>query len=553
MRNADDDMTAAGGVMRRRLGQFRRSEEGGATIFTLFLIMVMMIFTGYAIDTIRFESNRARLQSTLDRAVLSAASLSQALPCEEVVEDYFDKSMMENITEDIDCDVSASGRTALVEAELKLPTLFMDRFFFQDNPDTLVAPASSAATQSTTDIEISLVLDVTGSMFGHRILNLKAASQAFTDKVLGADTAKRISIAIVPFHSNVHLDPWLLNQLPGVFAKLGYTGNACIDLPPSVWSTAGIDPATPMPQQPVMWAGAQQIPNPISMNWGNCQMKPMNDYLQISLPSQDIAGIKAELGALSAYGATSIYLGMKWGLSMIDPLFRPIYDKAIMENRMPATLAGRPFDYGREDTMKVIVLMTDGEHIQSYYVNEGYHAGPSGIYRGEDGNIAIHHPTWPGPNKFYVHHLAPGNGVGDTLPGWMSTAAWDGSGNVTELDWVDVWKTLSSQWVIDNLYARPLSNNDPVESTKIKQTQALAIRPLTVPAVMDEQLLSTCSQAKERGVVVFAIAYLAPPHAETLLQNCASSLDKYYAPTLGEIGNTFDSIANTISALRLTQ
>ena len=557
------------GVVRR----FGRREDGSATVFTLFLISVLLMVTGYAIDAARFESNRIRLQGTLDRAVLAAASVTQSMRCRDVVEDYFKKADMAGMVDKIHCDVLGTRRSATASASLEMDTMFMEGL------DTLVAPASGAATESIMDIEIVLVLDVTGSMKFRRIEPMREAAQAFTDKVLGADKNNRVSIAVVPYNEQVHLDPWLLNKLPGVTAKLGYDTNGCIDLPSSVWSTPGIDPATPMPQQPeIIFVGMSpsdrvdkeggvleyvtpkppvrpitRDPNNFRSYELNCLALPTEDYLRVKLPSQHIGDIKAGLGALQPNGDTSMHLGMKWGVTMIDPLMRPIYTEAIKDGLMPATLAGRPYDYDRKDTMKVVVLMTDGWNTSSSYVNEGYHSGPSGIYRGSDGQYAIHHPSRPGPNNYFVPHLGPGSDVGATVPGWKATPSWPGSGTVTELDWVDVWKQLTAEWMINQLYARPLSDNDPTRRPAVWWAQYVAMISETDDATMDSQLLATCSKVKDLDVLVFTIAFHAPAQAKTLLRDCASGAPYYYEPTGGDIKNAFDSIANTINVLRLTQ
>ena len=558
-------ISPAGGVV-RCVSRFGRREDGSATVFTLFLISVLLMVTGYAIDAARFESSRARLQGTLDRAVLAAASLSQSMPCEDVVEDYFAKADMADKIDEIKCDVSKTGRTANASASFEMNTMFME------GVDTLVAPASGAATESIIDIEIVLALDVTGSMAGSKIANLRSAAQAFTTTVLDADTEGRVSIAVVPYNMNVHLGPWLMENMPGVALTAGNTMD-CIDLPEAAWTMLGVDPDLPMEQQPIItgdygpyngktWPWQDFIPpysiahlmNSSKMNCWRNSSSPGFEYLQVTLPSQDEATLNAKLGSLKPDGNTSIFLGMKWGLTMIDPEMRPVFAEAIKEGLMAPALAGRPYDYDREDTMKVIVLMTDGDHVGSSYVVPAYGSGLSPVYLGEDGNYAIHHPTWAGPNKFFVPHLAPGDKVGDTVTGWRPVAAWSGSGVVTQLDWGQVWATLPFHWVVRQLYTRPLSNNasDAVQN-KLAFDQLVAMFPFTDVADMDSKLIATCTDAKAADVLVFTIAFQAPPKAKTLLQTCATSPAHYYAPVASEIGDAFDSIANTINVLRLTQ
>ncbi len=355
-----------------------------------------------------------------------------------------------------------------------------------------------------------------------------------------------------------------MDNMPGITRTAGLNMD-CVDLPPAAWSMLGVDPGLAMMQQPKVDSSndtalnnsgmlSPKNPKPVhpTVNLLNCGIP--QSYLEISLPSQDETAINTKLGSLLAGGNTSIFLGMKWGLTMIDPAMRPIYQEAIAAGRMPATLAGRPYDYDREDTMKVIVLMTDGMHVSSTYANPAFISGPSPIYRGEDGNYAIHHPGWSGPNKFFVSHLSPGAHAGATAAGWRPTPLWPGSGVVTRLDWGQVWATLPVQWVTLQLYGRPLSNNasqSAVSSAANSQRNALFLS--YNPSTMDSDLLATCAAAKAENVTIFSVAFMAPAHAQTLLRTCATSTAHFYAPVGSEIGDAFDSIANTINVLRLTQ
>jgi len=54
---------------------FKTDEDGSLSIMSLFLIPMMLILGGMAVDYMRFESERALVQDTADRAALAAANL----------------------------------------------------------------------------------------------------------------------------------------------------------------------------------------------------------------------------------------------------------------------------------------------------------------------------------------------------------------------------------------------------------------------------------------------------------------------------------------------
>ena len=66
------------------------------TIFTCFMIVIMVMVCGIGVDIMRHEMERNLIQSVADRAVLAAADLDQELDPEAVVRDYFLKAGASN-------------------------------------------------------------------------------------------------------------------------------------------------------------------------------------------------------------------------------------------------------------------------------------------------------------------------------------------------------------------------------------------------------------------------------------------------------------------------
>lgn len=48
---------------------------------------------------------------------------------------------------------------------------------------------------------------------------------------------------------------------------------------------------------------------------------------------------------------------------------------------------------GSKGTRKIIVVMTTGTHVSSKHIKDDYKSGPSPIWRGDDGRLAIHSAT----------------------------------------------------------------------------------------------------------------------------------------------------------------
>jgi Flp pilus assembly protein TadG len=550
-----------------QLGHFRRDEDGSMVIFSLFLLLVMLIVGGMAIDLMRFEAARTRLQSTLDRSVLAAADLDQARDAEDVVEDWFDKAGLLDRLTGITVTETINSRSVGATASMDVDMIFLRML----GMDSLAAPAAGRAIESVSDIEVMLVLDVSGSMASNnRLVNLKAAANEFVGTILANDRDERISVGIVPFNGQVNLGPVLRAQFNAI-DNHGVADVNCIDLPASVYSQLPMSRTLPMP----MTAHADTFSSttrstsyvtvasnaPVNTN----RWCPPSTANVVRLPTSSINALRAHINGLTAVGATSINAGMRWGMALLDPASQPLFDTLIAAGRIPAAFAGRPFAYDREDTLKVVVLMTDGEHFAEERVNAGYRVGNSPIFRANgDGNLSIFHAsrvdsssatTLCNSRPFWVPHLGawhsrPWNGTTPSASACYSpTAVTTG---VTGLTWPQVWAQVRMQWVAWQLYARALGTTNATRDAIYTNTLN-AMRTLTPTTTMDAQLQQICSLARQQGVVVFGIAFEAPPDGQTQIAQCASSPAHYYNAQGLEIQTAFRAIASQINQLRLIE
>ena len=74
-------------------------------------------------------------------------------------------------------------------------------------------------------------------------------------------------------------------------------------------------------------------------------------------------------------------------------------------------------------------------------------------------------------------------------------------------------------------------------------------------AKASEQAISLCDAMKAEGVVVFSVAFDAPPDAQKTLKACATAGDSYYADASNgtELDNAFEKFAMTLTKLRLSK
>jgi Mg-chelatase subunit ChlD len=531
-------------------GSFLRKEDGTIVFFAMIVMIVMFMLGGMGVDIMRFEATRTELQQTADRATLAAASVTQRLHGEDVVNDYFVKAGLAGKLTKVEVTNGINFRTVRTEARANTNPIFL-RLYDKMVVDQMEAKAISVAYQQLSDVEIILVLDVSGSMGGAKIANLKTAAKEFIDTVLDADTENRISIGIVPYNAQVNIPPILKAQF-NLTNDNGITNASCVELPESAFINGPISRTTPF----AMSAFADVVTGPTSRTdaFRSASLNKMKqdaafcrDQAQnlIMLPSRNAASLKSKIDSLSAGGNTSITLGMKWGVTLVDPSMKTAYTAFVAAEAVPSQLAGRPYDYHRPDTMKVIVVMTDGEHVQHSFVPDAYKTGTSPIWRAPDGNYSIRHTSGlPGAAEsktYWVPHL-----------GEWQTAPHDD--NAIRQNWEDVWADVRMTWVAWQLYARALGTNDTSRNS-VYGTWTNTFKDNWLSASkMDTSLQKTCNFARTNGVIVYGIAFQAPQSGTTQIRNCSSSPEYFFnAEDKDEIETAFRAIASNITQLRLTQ
>ena len=421
-------------VLFGRLGaslvRFRDDERGSMTLIILFTFLVMIMFGGIAVDVMRFETRRVALQQTLDRAVLAAASLTQTKTPKEVVDDWFLKAGLQEellMVKYADPTVTAIAdvglRRVTVSAEVRSYNYFMS--IYSPN-DYLEGPTVSEAAQGVSEIEIMLVLDITGSMnepagmaddpltttvneaSTTKIQSLRTSAQDFVTIVKGNDKKNGISIGVVPYAAQVNIPAALRGQFTvqnvsswNNIANAGVPDINCIEIPTSTFTSVGLSRTSPMKMYAVAdgVSGTTTTTNFVTAATGapvagsracsTLAENPGTAFLEakmnhLMLPTKNPVPVNAKLAGLVAGGNTAIALGMRWGTALIDESARPIYT-AIGDS----SVAGRPYDNNSVKARKIIVLMTDGDHVTNVRVLDAYKTGLSPIWRGADGNMAI--------------------------------------------------------------------------------------------------------------------------------------------------------------------
>ena len=524
--------------MEARVRAFRDEESGVMVAFGVFLMLMILLIGGIGVDLMRFEHTRTALQNTLDRAVLAAADLDQELDPESVVRDYFDKSQLGDYLSSITVDQGLNYKEVSATAEFGMNT----QFIHMVGVDTLEAPAAGTAKESIGKVEISLVLDVSGSMqWNNKLNNLKVAAKDFVDLVLDDTAPGEVSISLVPYAAQVSLGETMMNQY-NVSNEHGYS--YCVDFIADEFNNTQVLPTVPLQRSAHfdpwyysnVWAagverninGGEGLLNPI------CPTDSSVDILPLSM---DATALKSHINGLKAGGNTSIDLGMKWGTALLDPTSQPVVTGLISDDVVDPVMSGRPLAYDNGQNLKIAIVMTDGKNTNQYYMLPPYRSGHSDVWRHVSGKYSVLH----GDQYYYPH-----DGTWNDQP--YKAANSEGA------------MVHSERLTFQELHARgPLrwsaltQWSDILGSTAAEAQWRWGIIEWHNNYYKNQRLDRVCKAAKEQGIIIFTIAFEAPSDGQRVLENCASSDGHYFDADGIEIADAFVSIAASISKLRLVQ
>ena len=501
----------------RGLRRFIRDESGSVVPLALFVMMGMMMTFGLAIDSMRIENARVKMQAALDRAILAAADLDQTLDPESVVRDYIAKSGMAMEIQNITVTEGIGSRSVSASATATLDTLFLDIV----GTNTITTQANGTAEEAISDIEITLVLDLSNSMnSNNRLNNMKAAARDFVDTVLANDeAAQRISVSMVPYTGQVQAGALLSH-----FSTAGSTAfGTCVRFPASSFGQVGQSLTQTLNVVPLFdpW---------YSSNWITMSYCPQHASQGIVPFSNNATALRNRITSFVADGNTSIDIGMRWANILQDPQFRPVVTSLIGSGSISPEFAGRPMDYGREDSAKFIVVMSDGENFDEFQVQSDYDDEWSPVRVNSNGRYSVYFDRWWTTSDWFR----------DSNNSWSTSP--EGSGN-RQLTWRELLSRSSVNYIASSLMAASHGGSSSSWYYTILNT--------IDPDTKDARTLQACDAAKATGTVIYAIGFEAPAGGRTLLRNCASSAAHYFDVSGIQISQAFRAIARQINQLRL--
>ncbi|MCC5969988.1 MAG: Tad domain-containing protein [Pararhodobacter sp.] len=556
-----------------RLRAFARRADGSLAIFSLFLFVGLVLMAAVGIDIMRYEQERMRLQGATDRAVLAATSLRQTQDVETVIRDYLARENLEHLIHTIETDQGINFREARVTTRGSVPTLLMHMVGI----DQLAMEVISAAEERVPNLEISLVVDLSGSMNNfNRLENLQVAAEEFIETIFGASEEGSTSMSLIPYTGQVNAGPAILDHYD-VLHRQEYSH--CIDFDAAHYTTTALPTGSTLtgaghgfPWESPPYTGYYNASNPLVAGFYDCPVAPGNAGLEIVPFSTDPQLLINRVRAMRALGATSIEIGMRWGVALVDPSVQPMAAAMAAAGEIPGTLADRPAPHGDPETMKIVVLMTDGENFEERRLTNAVRSGPSPVWRNtNDNSLGTYSLYNPSTNRYWHRrdgywHAYPWGGSGQNCTTSCVATNWWGQctssietscqsisfGNSRQLDWPELFNRTQMYWAARQIFA-PANGGTNTQQNNYARNLTLSWQNIVPMSTKDQRLQQICNAAREAGITVFSVAFEADTGGINGLRQCATTPAHFFDVEGVEISEAFRAIASHIRQLRLTE
>jgi Flp pilus assembly protein TadG len=206
------DVTRRG---RAFVGQFLESTSGNTAMIFGLVSVILLMAGGAGIDVARAVSMKTRLSSALDAAALAVGTQLDKTEDELKVmaQQYFDANYPDGALGDTDpLELDQNGEKISLSVTGRVDTTLLRLI----NINEFDLNVTNEVTRSANNIEVALVLDVTNSMSGQRLTDLKTAAKDMVDMIVqDVQTPYYTKMAIVPYNNAVNVSSTYADSVRG--------------------------------------------------------------------------------------------------------------------------------------------------------------------------------------------------------------------------------------------------------------------------------------------------------------------------------------------------
>lgn len=329
---------------------FRSNRSGNVAIIFALTIAAIISMLGLAIDFQRSVSAEQNIQSALDTATLAAArQMQDSTKTSAEIQTYAQQLFAENIkgaNANLDCPQAkisldmVKGR-ATATASCQLPTTLASLFSIQQ----IKVTQSSTSSVNITNLDLAMMLDVSGSMSGQKIKDLQDAAKNAVDILITPQTGDRVRIAFNTYSTAINVGDYAKKVKGSNYDKDSST-RKCVTERDGVAKFRDDAPAYGKYLEET-----KKSANDKALSCPSSSLQPL---------THKTTDLKTEIGKLKANGWTAGHLGIAWSWYLISPDWDKIWPTA-----------SKPLAYKAPKSVKAVILMTDGEFNTYYKTGQG--------------------------------------------------------------------------------------------------------------------------------------------------------------------------------------
>ncbi len=358
----------------RGLARYGADRSGNVAILYAMLAVVLMASIGAAVDIGRWLHARDQTISAVDAALLAGGRALQTNANDTAgaiaaAQEFYAQNVSSRIPvtgDSIAFQIGGDGMSMSASGTAYIKTPFLQFASIDQLPLLSTAQTQFSQAQLAVggnggqNIEIAMMLDITGSMAGQKLQDLKDSASDLVNIVIWNDQSKFTSkVAIVPFSEDIRLPTsTALNKARGTtlpssksVSSTTYYLSDCVVERTGTQKYTDTAPAT---GQYVMGHYTSSSTGSGSSKKGVCTVPTTAAIAPLSSDKQSLL---AKITSLSAAGGTAGHLGTAWAWYTLSPNWSSLWP------------ANAPAAYGAENLEKIAILMTDGEYNTQYDSN----------------------------------------------------------------------------------------------------------------------------------------------------------------------------------------
>ncbi|MEL7047475.1 MAG: pilus assembly protein TadG-related protein [Pseudomonadota bacterium] len=353
-------------------------------MLTGMMVIVLLSVIGGAVDYARWLDAKTTTRAAIDASVLAGARMlqinNQAIDeAVDAAQNYYTantEGRLDLAVDTIAFKVVDNATAVTADGEATLNTLVLKLIGIDQMPLLKLSGAEfakavlSVGANAEQSLEISLMLDVTGSMDGEKLESMKAAAKDLVDITVWQGGGQHTSrVALVPFATSVKLSNDLYSSVINDEFE-GNDGDAKVFPLGSGWQTTWFQAERCVSERSGADAHTDKKPNNNNRRFngtfsldGNC--RPNSN--QIVPLTSDKAFLKSQIDQFVADGGTAGHIGTAWAWYMLSPRWKDYLPSA----SSPASYGklNQTNSDGKPLLQKIAVLMTDGEFNAEYCSN----------------------------------------------------------------------------------------------------------------------------------------------------------------------------------------